>query len=412
MVHRGLGLCLFAGLIVSGATGRLDAQQTSFSLADALTLARERSPVLAAERARLDAARRARERIGPLPDPVVEFRSENWTAGSAGDAPALDTYLTVTQPLDLGGRREARRAALDARISTAEVSAASAAERLMSEVAVSYGEAVRQRDRHRVLEAYAGDVAELVRVVERRVAAGTVAEADLLRMQTEEARAAVDATSAELDAARAFLHLRALLGGAGPLSIDTLVRPCATAPEALDVDQAIERRADVQAAHQAVESARSLARIERVSARPDAAVESGLKRTADVNTGVLAVTMAVPLFDRNRVARTLAEGQVTASEHELDAVRALARADIAARQDAARRLAGRATAIESQLVEPARGARDAARAAFASGALDIVRLLDAERAATEAALLAIDVQVAAAVAGIEARLATGRDPLP
>lgn len=410
MVYR--SLCLLVGLIVAGI-GSAEAQQAaSFSLADALALARERSPALAAERVRLDAARRARERVGVLPDPVVEFRSENWTRSNSSENLPLDTYLTVTQPLDLGGRRAARRASLDARIGMAEVSTASALKRLIDEVVASYGEAVRQRDRHRVLETYAADVAELVRVVERRVAAGTVAEADLLRMMTEEARAAGDAAAADIGAMRAFLHLRALLGFAGPVSIDALVRPVVDAPDVADASEAVERRPDVQTARQAVETARSLARLEAASARPDAAVESGLKRTGDVNTGVLAVTMALPLFDRNRVGRTLAEAQVTASEHELERVRTLARAEITAHHDAASRLADRAATIESQLVEPALGAREAARSAFAAGALDIVRLLDTEQAATEAVLVAIDIQVAAAVAGIEARLAAGRDPLP
>lgn len=410
MVYR--SLCLLVGLIVAGI-GSAEAQQAaSFSLADALALARERSPALAAERVRLDAARRARERVGVLPDPVVEFRSENWTRSNSSENLPLDTYLTVTQPLDLGGRRAARRASLDARIGMAEVSTASALKRLIDEVVASYGEAVRQRDRHRVLETYAADVAELVRVVERRVAAGTVAEADLLRMMTEEARAAGDAAAADIGAMRAFLHLRALLGFAGPVSIDALVRPVVDAPDVADASEAVERRPDVQTARQAVETARSLASLEAASARPDAAVESGLKRTGDVNTGVLAVTMALPLFDRNRVGRTLAEAQVTASEHELERVRTLARAEITAHHDAASRLADRAATIESQLVEPALGAREAARSAFAAGALDIVRLLDTEQAATEAVLVAIDIQVAAAVAGIEARLAAGRDPLP
>ena len=410
MVYR--SLCLLVGLIVAGI-GSAEAQQAaSFSLVDALALARERSPALAAERVRLDAARRARERVGVLPDPVVEFRSENWTRSNSSENLPLDTYLTVTQPLDLGGRRTARRASLDARIGMAEVSTASALKRLIDEVVASYGEAVRQRDRHRVLETYAADVAELVRVVERRVAAGTVAEADLLRMMTEEARAAGDAAAADIGAMRAFLHLRALLGFAGPVSIDALVRPVVDAPDVADASEAVERRPDVQTARQAVETARSLARLEAASARPDAAVESGLKRTGDVNTGVLAVTMALPLFDRNRVGRTLAEAQVTASEHELERVRTLARAEITAHHDAASRLADRAATIESQLVEPALGAREAARSAFAAGALDIVRLLDTEQAATEAVLVAIDIQVAAAVAGIEARLAAGREPLP
>src|SRR5690606_41197143 len=113
-----------------------------------------------------------------------------------------------------------------------------------------------------------------VGAAERGVATGTVAAADVLRTMSQEARPAGDAAAADIGAMRAFLHLRALLGFAGPVSIDALVRPVVDAPDVADASEAVERRPDVQTARQAVETARSLARLEAASARPDAAVES------------------------------------------------------------------------------------------------------------------------------------------
>ncbi len=79
---------------------------------------------------------------------------------------------------------------------------------------------------------------------------------------------------------------------------------------------------------------------------------------------------------------------------------------------AASTLTGRAAEAGSLLVEPARGARDAARAAFAAGAIDVLQLVDAERVFIAAALVTVELEVDAVSAAIEARLAAGEEPLP
>jgi outer membrane protein TolC len=103
---------------------------------------------------------------------------------------------------------------------------------------------------------------------------------------------------------------------------------------------------------------------------------------------------------------------VTAAEQGLVATERRARGELLAAREAAARLAARARDSRSLLVEPARAAREAARAAYRAGALDVLRLVDAERVATEAALIATDLQIEAVAAAIDARLAAGEDPLP
>jgi outer membrane protein TolC len=122
--------------------------------------------------------------------------------------------------------------------------------------------------------------------------------------------------------------------------------------------------------------------------------------------------MALPIFDRNRVARAVARGEAQAATLDLAAVTRRARGELQATRVAAERLRAAAQETRARLLEPARGARDAARAAFQSGALDVMRLVDAERVYTEAALVAIDLDVDAVATAIEARLAAGEDPLP
>ncbi len=190
------------------------------------------------------------------------------------------------------------------------------------------------------------------------------------------------------------------------------VPPPLPALPAIDDEAALKRRPDVTAAERAVVSAQQALRLEDARGTPDPALNAGYKRTGGYNTGLFTVTMPLPLWDHNRVNRILAQGHVTAAELERAAVERRARGEMAATRMAAGRLSERARDIRTRLVEPARGAREAARAAFASGALDVLRLVDAERVFTDATLVAIDIEIDAVAAAIEARLAAGEDPLP
>ncbi len=383
----------------------------TFTLADALARARATAPETAAARARVEAAGQAVGQAARGPNPIFEFRLENWASGVSRSLLPYDAFAEVTQVVEIGGKRGARRAVAEAALDSSRATEALAAQMVVLDIARAYLDAVRLRDRRRTLAAQVTDLAEMVRVLDRRVALGTTAESELLKLRTEEARAATELTRTELAADRALSVLTARLDV--DATLDALgLPPPPPAADAIDDALALKRRPDVVSAERAVTAARQALRLEDARAVPDPAVNAGLKRTTGYNTGLFTVTMPVPLFNHNRAARIVAQGQVTAAELELAATERRARGELAAARAAAQRLGERARDIRGRLVDPARGARDAARAAFATGALDVLRLVDAERVFADAALIAIDLETDAVTAAIEARLAAGEDPLP
>ncbi|MCC7177467.1 MAG: TolC family protein [Acidobacteria bacterium] len=383
----------------------------TFTLADALARARTEAPESAAARARVEAAGQAVGQAARGPNPVFEFRLENWASGVSRSVLPYDAFAEVTQVVEIGGKRGARRGVAEAALGSSQAAEALTAQMLALDISRAYLDAVRLRDRQRTLSAQATDLGEMVRVLDRRVSLGTTAESELLKLRTEEARAATELIRTELAANRALSALAARLNV--DVTLDALaLPPPPPAPGAIDDDAALRRRPDVVSAERAVSAARQALRLEDARAVPDPAVNAGLKRTVGYNTGLFTVTMPVPLFNHNRAARIVAQGQVTAAELELAATERRARGDLVAARAAAQRLGERARDIRSRLVDPARGARDAARAAFATGAGDVLRLVDAERVFADAALIAIDLETDAVVAAIEARLAAGEDPLP
>lgn len=403
MSLRLLGAVVLAGLAQSAAAQPAGGPMT---LADALARARESSPVVAAAQARLGAARDAQPRAGRPLNPLVELRSENWASGVAGGLP-LDVFATVTQTVELGGKRDARRAVANAAYDTAAATAAIVWRDVALAVTTDYLAAVRAADHARALTDHAASLTEAVRVMGRRVEVGAAPEADLLKLRTEEARVVMERTRAEVARARALAVLGARIGV--DVTPAQLQRPAVPMAADLAVSPV---HPELRAAESLLASARATSRAERARGVPDLGVNAGVKRTSGYNTGVAAFTMPIPIFDSNGVARAIAEGQVRAAEQERLAVERRLRGTLTAAATAARTLRTQAAAAERTLVVPARGARDAARAAFASGALDVMRLVDAERVVIDAERVAIDIEIDAVTAAIEARLAAGEEPLP
>ena len=401
-------------LIAAPAAAQDGPAPEPITLAEVLASGRAGSPAIAAARSRERAAVAAAGVAGRWTNPAVEFRSENWGADIPGLG--LDSFATVTQTLELGGKRGARRGAALARAEMARVDAFATTRGIEGDLSTAFLEAVRLRDGAAILTAQRDALAELVRILERRVAEGFAPDAERARLAAEAATVAVAAVRAEAAAHRAFLELRALAALPEGATAAALVRPEPVPVPSGDPGElaanAAAVRPDVRAAMARVETAERALRLENSLRIPDLMVNTGLKRTLDTNTGVLAVGVGLPLFDRNQVGTALARGEVRAAELERDFITRQAEADAAAALLAARRLTETAAEAARRLVEPSTIARTAMRSAFDVGTADPVSMVDAERAFADARLLENDIRIEAVAAAIAARLALGEAPLP
>jgi cobalt-zinc-cadmium efflux system outer membrane protein len=385
------------------------------TLAEAVALARAHSPAAAAARARAEGAERAARAAGRLADPTLELKVENWRPG-ASDFMAgtdLDVFAVIGQPLDLftrGGRNAQARGERD----EAAADRARAEQDVVLDTVRRFLEARRGRELVAALEAQVENLGRIVGAMERRVAEGYAAEADLLRFRAEAARAANHLATTRIAHARVEAELAFLVGrsleGLG-LAAPALPPAPPGDPEAL-AEQALASRPDVLAARARAARARGTLALERSRRYPDLALIGGYKRTAGLDTAVVGVSTTVPVFKRNGRALARAEAEARAADLELEATLARARAEAAILVRAARGLQARVARLDEDLVGPAEEARRSALAAFREGAADVLRVVDAERMHTEARREALDLTVEAFLASCRARLAAGLEVLP
>jgi cobalt-zinc-cadmium efflux system outer membrane protein len=398
--------------IATAASSPTPAVTVPLTLTDALSRARATSPLRAAAQQRLDAAASATRLMPRSPNPVFEVRAENWGAGTPQTNPR-DIYVTAAQTVELGGKYGARRREAIAAAGLARAEVGTAEWNLTGAVAERYVAAVRARDLRAVLAEQRDGLAETVRILTARLREGTGAEADLRRFESEQTRLdhAMVRMSIALD--QELGGLSALIGTA--VSADQLVTPATPeVPPAPPLVTAtlVAQRPDLRAARAQVQRLEAQTGIERAAATPDLTLNGGYKRTNNFHTGVAAVSVAVPLFNRNAADIARAQGDVQAARFDAVYLEQQALAEATSRWAAAQQLAARAAAVETTLLTPATVARTAARSAFAESAGDILRLVDAERLYMEAAREAVELRLDAILALMQARIAIGEEPLP
>jgi cobalt-zinc-cadmium efflux system outer membrane protein len=387
----------------------------TLSLAEAVARARVHSPVAAAARAQAEGAAKAAKAAGRLRDPVLELTMENWRPGASDFVAGtdLDLFAVVTQPLDLF-TRSGRKAQARAESDEAAAGRLRAEQEVQLETVRRYLEVWRGRDLVAALEAQAQNLGGIVAAMEKRVGEGFAPEADLLRFRAEAARAANQLVRARIERERAEAELAVLIG----LSVAgiRLEKPNLPPPPGGDfevlAEQALAHRADVAAARARAARARGTMSLEQARRYPDLALAGGYKRTTGLDTAVVGLVATVPVFERNGRAVARAEADARAADLELAGTLARARAEAAILVRAARDLQERLAHLDEDLVRPAEEARRSALAAFREGAIDVLRVVDAERTHIEARREALDVTVEAFLASGRARLAAGLEVLP
>lgn len=233
-----------------------------------------------------------------------------------------------------------------------------------------------------------------------RFAVGEARYTDVLRLRTERVRVQTERAEAVAEARVGLAALEALLGD-GLAKATPLVRTVAAAhPTALsldnlppppDVDSLVALSGRVRLAQAALDRARAAQAAVRAEQNPRIAGALGVQRVEAEDGGfavgpTLGVSVTLPFTARqaNRTAAETAERAVAAAQAELAAARAEARADLIAartRYEAARE---RLAVFDAALLRGVRQEREGALAAYRSGELSLIELLDFERALARA----------------------------
>lgn len=366
--------------------------QPRLSLQAAVDSALQSRASLKAEQERVYAAEGVRKQAALLPNPEFQFQNENLRPGQTYTRD-VDTLAMINQPLDVLGKRKQRIAVAGEGVDRAQADYEMARWRVIARVKLAYWNARGLQEVRDVLRNAVGSFQKIVDYHAAQLSVGAIAEQDVLRVRLESERLSINANLAALDASRARADLFREMGEteftdymlSEPLDGNIQATP-------LGVEQALAQRVEIKAARAALEQARANAKLQDISARPDLNLTYGYKRTqlpdalTGVNTAIFSVRITLPSTDKNQGNRMAAAAEIRRQQDLLTAAAAEVRADYySALQEYEMRRTEFLTALQP-LREHAATISQIASAAYTEGGVDLLRLLDAERARVDAEL--------------------------
>jgi len=292
-------------LLVLMASPALAAREGPLTLEEAVRRAMDRGPAIAVSRARQDTASALVNAKPALPNPELEVEAEAFGLDRDWTRPE-ETRISVSQTFPLGRRLE-RQADMDLAalgVATREAEGTAASVALQAAGAFVRAEAAQER------AALARDALALAEqtsaLVARRVAAGSIPEADTSRSDVELARARLDLETAAGEELETVAALCATWGG---WDCDfeiaaTPVRFPEKAPEMPDIRTASASHPGVRILREEAALARSSVSLEESLAVPDVTVAAGHVGFGGYAESalLLSVSIPIPLFDQNRRA--------------------------------------------------------------------------------------------------------------
>src|SRR5262249_11183578 len=259
---------------------------------------------------------------------------------------AYDSVGQLAQPIELGGKRGARRAAAAAGADGARARLADTVRQVDASVVRAYVSAALAQASVAITRDSANDLREEARIATARFKAGDISRTDRDQIEIAAARFELDAAGAEASAKEQRIGLAQLLGIAGPYGIRPLADSLADLANrdsgAVDA-QLAAGRADVVAARADLRRAGSELRLERALRIPDPTPLAPLEHAPPdrPNSAGAGVSLPVPLWNRNAGAIAAARAGRDDAERALRRFEAQALSDVetarAARDEAEHR---------------------------------------------------------------------------
>lgn len=403
MAKRFFRYSALTAIVLSGLVAPACAQSTVLTLNEAIERAQAQAPSVASALAGVRAADAGVLVAASRPNPSLSAEAQNVLGSGrySGFNNNGDRTVSLSIPIELGGKREARTGVAEAERTAAAVGVTTSRADLTLKVTQAFIALAASQRRLEVARASLELAERAAKVANERVKAGKASPIDQQRAEVMRINAQVKTNRAQRTVDTASSALARLLGSAAPMSISA---PWFDEPGTKRAGGPTGRLLALTAADAQVAAAQARVTAARRARVPDLTVSVGARRVGDThdNAAVLAVSVPLPIFNTGANELVRAHAELDRAEAEraaltLDTEQGLAdaQADVA-NALAAAEAAGPALAAASE-------AARIARIGYAEGKFSQLDLIEAERALMESRESSID--ALAALHDARARLA-------
>ncbi|BDX18714.1 cytochrome c [Halopseudomonas aestusnigri] len=369
----GLGLALMS--LEVGA-------QDGLTLERAVSLAYERNPEFSAARSEIGIASGLRRQAGVIPNPELGFEVEDTQSDRQTRS------ITITQSIELGGKRGARVGVADANRSMVDADLDLRRQGLRADVIQAFFAALRAQEGMRLAEASLSLAERAAKVADAQVDAGKVSPVEATRADMQLATVQLDLRRARQEWDNARQMLARLLGTDAP-EFGSLLGSFEHLPDVPSESALLARvreSADMRRALRQVALSEAELGLQRSQRYPDISVSIGSQydEIERERVNLVGLSVPLPLFDRN-------QGNVLAAARRAEQARDLRNAaELRVRAEIQQALRDWRTAradveeIRNRILPAGQRTVEAATRGFSLGRFAFLDVLDAQRALIDA----------------------------
>jgi outer membrane protein TolC len=362
--------------------------QTNLSAHEAVSYALSHRPELRAANDRVSGSEHLRSQAGLIPNPRFVFRKEDLRPQTSPFGENSQSYWEGEQLLETSGKRGARIAVAKQGMDQSRLQAELVRRQIELNVLDAYWKAKSAQSLAALYSQDADYFTQVIAYYEARFREGKIAEVDLLRVRLQAEQIQAASANARLDSEKALLTLAEEMNAA-PDSSWALSEDFEALEEPKPIPAGagpISLRTEERLAQQAVAQAEAQTRLEKANGRPDLLFTGGYKRDVGIDSPIAGIQFDLPIFNRNQGAVAAAHADEEAARESYQATRNRLAAELQLAQREYEMRRDQYLKTFKPLREQAIEISNISRAAYEAGGMDILRLLDTERAHVEAEL--------------------------
>jgi cobalt-zinc-cadmium efflux system outer membrane protein len=344
------------------------------------------APSLEASEAGVESSEWLVEQAGRWINPSISMEAENFggTGGFGGNDSAEYTVL-LEQPIELGGKRKARRSLADVDLNESSLLATIARQELEGEVRRRFIQALRARDQLKQalgLEQAARSAAEAVEV---QKGLGAAAGLDERRTRVSLALAQIEVDGARRDYDEARELLASLWNGTGTFEVTGELQVPDNLPDDRVFESLLRNSVRWQLAELSSERQRQVLEMERSTVWPDLTLGVGYRwfEEDDAEAWVAGLSFSLPIFDRNLGRVEAAASGVRKTNAEVELKMRELRESMRRTVSSLRRAHEMATRLRAEALPLARETYELVAEGYSLGRYELLYLLESQKTLSE-----------------------------
>lgn len=392
------GLAIWMSLnpdVLGQATTNAPSPTGILSLAEAKRLAFERNWDLLAAKSGVDLATAQLVIATEFPNPTASFSTVKIGTHESGTAlgndvwsRSYDTIAAVSQLIEIGGKRGARKVAARAGILGAKARFIDAKRILDQGVTKAYIGVLLARANAKILTESAGFMRREADIASQQFKAGDISDSNRKLIEINAAQLELQARQAEAAELQARLALEVLMAVPEPKGQWTAAETLEELEPKLEPKPFTPAlgslRPDVLAAEADLRSAEANLKLQKALRIPDPTISMQYEHNPPaggppVDTGGLGVSFPLPLWNRNGGNIKAARASVALYAEALGKAKNQASADIAVAQSAYDEASARSRSYREQVAPQSAKVRESIAFAYEKGAATLLDFLNAEQ---------------------------------